>query len=234
MNAHERAVQVLAALHRQYPDARCTLDFEQPWQLLIAAILSAQCTDARVNIITAGLFRRFPTLDAIAAAPIETIEEEIRSCGLFRAKARSLSGSCRQLVELHNGRVPADRDTLMKLPGVGRKIANLILGDCHGIPAIVVDTHCIRISSLIGLTRHQDPLKVERDLAAVLPESEWIAYGHLVVTHGRSICVARRPDCQSCPVLPYCQFGSGAAANGASDSTAAVTPQPPPLRTAHD
>lgn len=210
MNAHERAVQVLAALHSQYPDARCTLDFEQPWQLLIAAILSAQCTDTRVNIITAGLFRRFPTLDVIAAAPVETIEEEIRSCGLFRAKARSISGSCRLLVEQHGGQVPAERETLMRLPGVGRKIANLILGDCYGIPAIVVDTHCIRISNLIGLTVHQDPLKVERDLAAVLPESEWIDYGHLVVTHGRAICVARRPDCQRCPVLPYCRYGSGA------------------------
>lgn len=211
MNAQERAVQVLAALHRQYPDARCTLDFEQPWQLLIAAILSAQCTDARVNIITAGLFRRFPTLESIAAAPVETIEEEIRSCGLFRAKARNISVSCRLLVERYSGQVPADRKSLMQLPGVGRKIANLILGDCHGIPAIVVDTHCIRISNLIGLTSHQDPLKVERDLTAVIPESEWIAYGHLVVTHGRSICVARRPACQRCPVLPYCRFGSGAS-----------------------
>lgn len=211
MNATDRAAHVLAALHAQYPDAHCTLDFKAPWQLLIAAILSAQCTDARVNIITASLFKRFPSLAAVAAAPVEAIEEEIRSCGLFRGKARNISGACRMLTELHDGQVPADRALLIKLPGVGRKIANLILGDCHGIPAIVVDTHCMRISNLIGLTGYQDPLKVERDLAAILPESEWIAYGHLMVTHGRDLCPARRPQCGRCPVLPYCRHGSGHA-----------------------
>lgn len=209
MDKAERAAPVLAALHAQYPDAHCTLDFETPWQLLIAAILSAQCTDARVNSITAGLFRRFPTLASVAAAPIESIEAEIRSCGLFRGKARNISGASRILVEQQAGQVPADRDQLIKLPGVGRKIANLILGDCHGIPAIVVDTHCIRISRLIGLTDHEDPLKVERDLSAALPESEWITYGHLVVTHGRDLCPARRPQCDRCPVQPYCRFGTG-------------------------
>ena len=212
MKATDRAAHVLAALHARYPDATCTLDFRAPWQLLVAAILSAQCTDARVNIITESLFRRFPTLEAMAQAPVETIEDEIRSCGLFRGKARHISGACCLILEQHAGQVPTDRDLLVRLPGVGRKIANLILGDCHGIPAIVVDTHCIRISGLIGFTSHKDPLKVERDLAAVLPESEWIDYGHLVVAHGRDICIARRPQCGRCPVLPYCQLGSGQAA----------------------
>ena len=209
MTDRERAAHILESLHRQYPGADCTLDFRTPWQLLVAAILSAQCTDVRVNIITEHLFARLPTLAAIAAAPVDVIEDEIRSCGLFRGKARNISASCRMIMEHHRGVVPADRDQLLQLPGVGRKIANLILGDCHGIPAIVVDTHCIRLSNLFGLTNHSDPLKVERDLEKVMPEEEWIAYGHLVVTHGREICVARRPQCDSCPILPFCRFGSG-------------------------
>ncbi len=209
MTDRERAEKILHTLHRQYPLADCTLDFMTPWQLLVAAILSAQCTDVRVNIITASLFKRFETLEALAAAPVETIEDEIRSCGLFRGKARNISASCRMILQEHQGVVPSDREQLVRLPGVGRKIANLILGDCFGIPAIVVDTHCIRLSGLLGLTRHRDPLKVEHDLARVLPEDEWIAYGHLVVTHGREICVARRPQCDRCPLLPLCPFGSG-------------------------
>lgn len=209
MTDRERAQHILEGLHRRYPKADCTLDFQAPWQLLVASILSAQCTDARVNIITEHLFRRWPTLAAIAAAPVEVIEEEIRSCGLFRGKARNISASCRMILERHQGVVPADREQLMQLPGVGRKIANLILGDCYGIPALVVDTHCIRLSNLFGLTSQSDPLKVERDLERAIPESEWIDYGHLVVTHGREICIARRPQCDRCPVLPYCRFGSG-------------------------
>lgn len=207
MNQTDCADYVLAALHKQYPNAKCTLDFQAPYQLVIAAILSAQCTDARVNIITASLFRHFPDLPAITGASVEEIEDEIRSCGLFHAKARAISGACRMLTDEFDGQVPADRDTLMKLPGVGRKIANLLLGECHGLPAIVVDTHCIRISNLIGLTDKKDPKKVERDLAAIIPESEWIAFGHLMVAHGRDICPARRPQCDRCPVLPYCRFG---------------------------
>jgi endonuclease-3 len=207
MNPADRAAQVMAALHLQYPDAACTLNFQTPEQLLIAAILSAQCTDIRVNIITESFFRHFPDLQAIIDAPIELIEAEIRSCGLFRAKARAISATCRMLAVQYGGQVPADRPSLMKLPGVGRKIANLILGDCHGIPAIVVDTHCIRISNLIGLSDSKNPLRVEQDLIAAIPESEWIAYGHLMVTHGRDICTARHPHCDCCPIRPYCRFG---------------------------
>ncbi len=218
MNRAEQVEHVLKNLHRHYPDATCTLDFAAPYQLLVAAILSAQCTDARVNIITKQLFGKYPDLKSLAEAPVSAIEDDIRSCGLFRNKARSISASARLLVEEHNGQLPTDRDQLLALPGVGRKIANLILGDCHGIPAIVVDTHCLRISKLIGFTEHTNPLKVEQDLAAILPESEWISYGHLMVAHGREICIARRPECNICPILPWCHFGSSSADEAATGS----------------
>lgn len=226
MNRTEQVACVLENLHRQYPGADCTLDFGAPYQLLVAAILAAQCTDARVNIITGQLFRHYPDLPSLAAAPLADIENDIRSCGLFRNKAKNIAAACRMLLEQHGGQVPADRASLIALPGVGRKIANLILGDCFGIPAVVVDTHCLRISKLIGFTENTDPLKVERDLTAILPESEWTAYGHLVVTHGREICIARRPQCGRCPVMPCCRYGSGlgpaalAATTGSEAATA--------------
>ncbi len=219
MNRTEQVAQVLKRLHRQYPDAACTLDFNAPYQLLVAAILSAQCTDARVNIITSQLFRNYPDPESLATASLSEIEEAIRSCGLFRNKARSISASMQILTKEYNGNLPTDRDRLLALPGVGRKIANLILGDCHGIPAIVVDTHCLRISKLIGFTENTDPLKVEQDLSQILPESEWISYGHLMVAHGREICIARRPECGICPIMPWCEFGSRTAEAAGSDGS---------------
>lgn len=199
------AVTVVERLRHHYPDADCTLDFTAPWQLLVAAILSAQCTDARVNQITPGLFARYPDLHRLAGAAQADIEQLIRSCGLFRAKARSILGSAIRLVEAYDAVVPRTREELMSLPGVGRKIANLLLGDCFGIPAVVVDTHCARISALIGLTGQTEPRAIEKDLTEALPAADWIDYGHLMVSHGRSICIARRPDCSRCPLQDICR-----------------------------
>ena len=200
---------VMRLLRQTYPQAVCTLDHAEPWQLLVAAILSAQCTDARVNVITPALFRHFPDVRAMAEADQAKVEELIRSCGLFRTKARSIIASSRAIVAQHLGRVPDTLEALTSLPGVGRKIANLILGDAYGVPAIVVDTHCARISALIGLTDHTDPARVEKDLAEVLDPADWIDYGHLMVEHGRTLCVARRPDCANCPLAPHCRYAAG-------------------------
>ncbi len=210
MTPKEQACGVVRILRKQYPDATCTLAHQDPWQLLVASILSAQCTDARVNQITPALFARYPGLSELASADRAELEEIIRSCGLYRTKAKALVESSRILMEQYDGAVPQDRKALMTLPGVGRKIANVILGDAFGIPAIVVDTHCARISRLIGLTDQKDPLLIERDLAAVLDPSDWIDYGHLMVAHGRSICMARRPQCSSCPLSKsgLCQFAT--------------------------
>lgn len=205
MEQRDLAVLTVKRLKDRYPDAECTLDYAQPWHLLVAAILSAQCTDARVNLITPAIFARYPELPALAGADLAVLEELIRSCGLYRTKAKNILASAQMLLAEFNGELPQSSADLIRLPGVGRKIANLILGDCYGIPAIVVDTHCARISRLIGLTENTDPLTVERDLVRVLPEQDWIAYGHLIVTHGRETCIARRPACQICPLSDICR-----------------------------
>jgi len=206
MDLRDLAGLTVDRLKIRYPDAMCTLDFEKPWHLLVAAILSAQCTDARVNLITPALFERYADLEMLAKADVAQLEVLVRSCGLYRTKARNILASARLLLHDFDGELPRTAQDLVRLPGVGRKIANLILGDCYHIPAIVVDTHCARISKLIGLTDSPDPLAVERDLARVLPEQDWIAYGHLMVTHGREICIARRPDCPQCPLQDICRY----------------------------
>lgn len=206
MELRDIAGQTVKRLKAHYPNAECTLDFRQPWQLLVAAILSAQCTDARVNLITPALFERYPDLAALAQAVPGELENLVRSCGLYRTKARNILASAQLLIKDFGGELPQSTEELMRLPGVGRKIANLILGDCFHRPAIVVDTHCARISRLIGLTDSLDPLVIEQDLARVLPSEDWIDYGHLMVTHGREICIARRPDCPRCPLQDICRF----------------------------
>jgi len=205
MEQRDLAALTVKRLKEKYPDAECTLDYAQPWHLLVAAILSAQCTDARVNLITPAVFARYSDLASLAVAELTELEDLIRSCGLYRTKARNILASAQMLINDFNGDLPQSTEDLIRLPGVGRKIANLILGDCYGIPAIVVDTHCARISRLIGLTDSTDPLTVERDLVQVLPAQDWIAYGHLMVNHGREICIARRPDCQNCPLNDICR-----------------------------
>ena len=201
----ERAEAVAARLERLHPDARCSLDFANPFQLLIATILSAQCTDKRVNLVTGGLFRRWPTAAALAAARQSAIESAIRSTGFFRAKARNIRGCCQALVARHGGEVPRQLAELVKLPGVGRKTANVVLGSAFGLATgVVVDTHVGRIARRLGLTRQTDAVKAERDLMAVLPRDEWIAFSHRVIEHGRAVCTARRPRCAGCVLADLC------------------------------
>jgi endonuclease III len=202
----KKAARIVQRLRDRYPEAVCTLRHEDPWQLLIATILSAQCTDARVNQITPALFKRYPTVDKMAEAQRPDVEALIHSCGLYRNKARAIVQTSRLLQEKHNGHVPDQLNLLTDLPGVGRKTANLILGDAFGQPAIVVDTHCARISRLLGLTDATDPLHVERDLQALLTSETWIDYGHLMVTHGREVCVARNPGCDRCCLNMLCRY----------------------------
>ncbi|MDD4368653.1 MAG: endonuclease III [Oscillospiraceae bacterium] len=203
-----RAAWLLADLRAYYPQVDCTLDFrEDPWRLLVGAILAAQCTDARVNLVTPELFKRFPEPRDFAAALPRDIEPYIRSCGLYHNKARNIQAAAAWLQQHHRGRVPDSMPALLAIPGVGRKIACLILGDSYGRPAVVVDTHCARISQRMGLTDSSRPPVIERDLMNCLPQEAWIDWGHLLVTLGRDICVARRPDCPRCPCRTHCRTG---------------------------
>ena len=200
-----RAAAIACRLAEAYPHARCSLDFASPFQLLVATILSAQCTDKRVNAVTGDLFRRWPQPADLAAARPADVEAVIRSTGFFRAKARSIQGCCRGLIERHGGAVPRTLDDLVRLPGVGRKTANVVLGSAFGMATgVVVDTHVGRIARRLGLTRHTDAVKAERDLIAVLPRSHWIAFSHRVIEHGRAVCTARRPRCAGCSLADLC------------------------------
>lgn len=196
---------VIALLEAEYPAALCSLDYDSPWRLLFAVRLSAQCTDARVNLVTPALFARFPTLEAFANAPLEELEDCIHSCGFYHAKAKDLIGAARMLLENYGGVVPDKMEELLKLPGVGRKTANLILGDVYHQPAVVTDTHCIRIAGRLGLTVHKEPEKVERDLAAILPPDKSSDFCHRMVLHGRKYCTARSPKCGDCPLTQVCK-----------------------------
>jgi len=196
--------EILVRLQKLYPDARCSLDYADPLQLLVATILSAQCTDARVNQVTPALFRRYPAARDFAAADPGALEDAIRSTGFYRNKARSLIACCRQLVAHHDGRVPADLDSLVQLPGIGRKTANVVLGNAFGIPGVVVDTHVARLARLLALTVQTDPNKIERDLMEVVPRGEWTQLAHLFIVHGRRVCVARRPRCAECVLNDLC------------------------------
>jgi endonuclease-3 len=194
----------MAELHRLHPSPSTALEYRTPLQLLVATILSAQCTDKRVNMVTPALFARFPDAPAFAAAPVRELEKMIRSTGFFRTKARSIREMSRALVEKHNGGVPGSLDELVKLPGVGRKTANVVLGDAFGVPGITVDTHVGRLSRRLGLTKHTDPVKVEHDLMRLVPRDAWTRFSHQLILHGRSICTARNPKCDACPLNPHC------------------------------
>ena len=196
----------MAALEKEYPDALCSLTETEPYRLLIAVRLSAQCTDARVNLVTPVLFERFPTLEELALAPVEEVEEIIHSCGFFRAKARDIVGMCRMLVEQYDKKVPDSIEELLKLPGVGRKTANLICGDVYGKPAIVADTHLIRISNLLGLVDTKDPAKVEAQLKKIVEPEKSNDFCHRCVLHGRAVCIARRPNCPACVMNGFCSY----------------------------
>jgi endonuclease-3 len=203
--ARERAPEILRRLRETYPDARCALDYRDAYQLLCATILSAQCTDARVNLVTPVLFKRYPTPEALAAARPEDVEEIIRSTGFFRNKTRSLIGMAQALVAGHGGEVPRTMEELRVLPGVGRKTANVVLGNAFSInEGITVDTHVTRVSGRLGLTRHLDPVKIEQDLMRLVPQEDWALVSHLLIFHGRRICVARRPRCPECVLADLC------------------------------
>jgi endonuclease-3 len=199
-----RAGRIARALARLNPEADCELDHAGPLQLLVATILSAQCTDARVNRVTPALFARFPDAAAFAAAEPRELERLIHSTGFFRNKARLIRACCRALVERHGGKVPATMEELVPLPGVGRKTANVILGNAFGVPGLPVDTHVARLSRRLGLTAATDPVKIERDLNALLPRKEWTAFGHRLILHGRRVCHARRPQCDGCGLARLC------------------------------
>jgi endonuclease-3 len=205
--------RLLAGLERLYPRATCALRHQDAYELLAATILSAQCTDARVNQVTPELFRRWPDPAALAGADPNRLIDVIRPTGFFNNKSRSLLGMARGLVERHGGAVPRDLEALVQLPGVGRKTANVVLGTAFGIPSgVVVDTHVARVSKRLGLTREQDPVKIERDLMAILPQPGWIDFSHRVIHHGRQICFAQRPRCEICPLSSDCAyFRSGPA-----------------------
>ena len=204
MTTQELALKAVEALKEEYPDALCSLEYEDPLQLLISVRLAAQCTDARVNMVTPALFERFPTLEAFCEGTEEEIGELIHSCGFFRAKARDILGACRMIRDRFGGRVPDNMEDLLSLPGVGRKTANLILGDVYKQPAVVTDTHCIRISGRLGLTKNKAPEKVERDLRAVLPPEESNNFCHRLVLHGRAVCIARKALCEKCCMRDFC------------------------------
>jgi endonuclease III len=199
-----RAGRIIRLLARAYPDARCALDHETPLQLLIATILSAQCTDARVNLVTPALFARFPDAKAFAAAAPGDLEKAIQSTGFFRNKARNIRECCKRLVAEHGGDVPGTMEDLVQLPGVGRKTANVLLGNAFGVPGITVDTHVGRLSRRLGLTTHTDPVKVERDLMDLLPKKEWTLFSHRLILHGRQVCHARKPKCDGCVLAAVC------------------------------
>ena len=213
MRTPEQVAGIIAALEATYPQALCALEYEKDYELLFSVRLSAQCTDARVNLVTPALFARFPTLEAFAAADVGEVEELIHSCGFFRAKAKDIVLSARMLLERYGGRVPGTMEELLTLPGVGRKTANLILGDIFRKPgSVVVDTHCIRLSNRLGLVDNlKEPEKIERELRAILPPEKSSDFCHRVVLHGRAVCRAGKPDCAACACAPWCQFFSGDA-----------------------
>lgn len=204
--AKRRALDVAEGLARLYPDAECALNYSSPLELLVAVILSAQCTDERVNIVTRDLFRRYRTAADYANAPLEELEQVIRSTGFYRNKAKNIQGCCRALVEKHGGQVPKTLPELVALDGVGRKTANVVLGTAFGVPSgVVVDTHVTRLSNRLGLTKHKsDAVKIEHDLAALLPPEEWINFSHRLIWHGRRVCVARKPRCEACGLAEIC------------------------------
>lgn len=202
----QQALQIARVLEKTYGNAECALIHSSPFQLLTATILSAQCTDERVNSVTPRLFKKYPTPAALAESTQEDVESIIQSLGFFRAKSTNIRGMARMLVDSFGGEIPQTLDELVSLPGVGRKTANVVLGTAFGISSgVVVDTHVRRITGLLGLTKQIDPVKIEVDLQKLLPPSEWIQFSHRLIHHGRKICIARRPRCTECPLLPHCQ-----------------------------
>lgn len=214
MDRKRQALSCIEALKVEFPEAVCSLDYGKDYELLFSTRLAAQCTDARVNIVTETLYKKYPSLEAFAAADIAELEEDVRPTGFFRMKARDLKAAAQMILDEYGGKVPNTMEELLKIPGVGRKTANLVLGDIFGKPSYVCDTHCIRITNLLGLTVGKDPTKVEMQLRELLPPDEAGDFCHRLVLHGRATCVARRPNCAECCMRNFCDH---AAANGFAD-----------------
>ncbi len=204
----KRVKEIIKILSKEIPDSRIALKFSNPLELLIATILSAQCTDAKVNQVTADLFKKYRSAKDYAEVDLTKLEEDIRPTGFYRNKAKSLQKCCRELVTRFGGKVPQTLEELVGLPGVGRKTANVILGNAFGVPGIVVDTHVQRVSQRIGLTKNEDPVKIEFDLMEIVPREEWTHFSNLLIWHGRKICIARKPLCEICPIRKLCDYGS--------------------------
>jgi endonuclease-3 len=209
--ARERIKKIWPILKKAYPRAKIALEFVNPLELLIATILSAQCTDARVNMVTKDVFKKYKSAGDWAKADLTEIESDIRSTGFFRNKALSIKGACTKIVEQYGGKVPGTMEELLTLPGVGRKTANCVLGDAFGVPGITCDTHVIRLSRRLGLSANSDPVKLEFDLAEIVPRKDWTAFSHLLITHGRNVCTARKPDCPNCPIAQHCPSANNPA-----------------------
>lgn len=204
MNEEKRVEKIIGLLNEHYGDKECYLNYENAWQLLVATILSAQCTDDRVNLVTKDLFVKYPDLESLAAADLKELEQDIHSTGFYHNKAKNIILTARKLIDDHGGAVPSDIDELTSLPGVGRKTANVIRGNIYHIPSIVVDTHVGRVSRKLGLSSSEDPEKVEHDLERQLPKEQWILWNLQIIAHGRAVCIARRPKCTACFLAPYC------------------------------
>lgn len=200
----KRTAEIYRLLKKRYPDAACALYFSNPMELLVATILSAQCTDKRVNRVTPLLFQHYPAVKSYASADPEELQGFIKTTGFYKNKARNIIGAAQQIQQKHHGEVPDRQEDLVQLPGVGRKTANVVLGNAYGIPGITVDTHMIRVNGRLGLTKHKDPVKIEFDLMEIVPKKEWTLYSHVIIHHGRNICIARNPKCPECPAKNLC------------------------------
>jgi endonuclease-3 len=201
----DRTKKIIARLRREYPDAKCSLNHSTPLELLVATILSAQCTDERVNVVTADLFRKYRSCEDYLKVPQSELENDVRSTGFYRNKAKAIQGACRMMIDEHQGRVPDNLDDLVRLPGVARKTANVVLGNAFAITSgVVVDTHVGRLARRLGLSQHEQAEKVERDLMELVPKKDWIDFSHLLIYHGRKVCKARKPLCDLCVVEPLC------------------------------
>lgn len=208
MNKKEKVIQIIGVFNKLYPSAECSLEYGSPLQLLLSTQLSAQCTDARVNIVAKDLYAKYNSVEDFANADIKELEGVIRSTGFYRNKSKNIIECCKILSQKYNGKIPDNMEELLELPGVGRKTANLFLYEIYGIQGVIVDTHCKRLSNQIGLTKNEDPVKIEYDLQKIVPKSEWANFSHKLVSHGREVCKARKPECEKCEISKFCSYYS--------------------------
>ena len=206
----KRMSEIINNLKQEYPDSQCSLNYKSPFQLLVATILSAQCTDERVNNVTGGLFRKYPTAGDFSKIPLETIKKEIFSTGFYNNKAKSIKGMSEIIVEQHSGSIPINLIELVKLPGVGRKTANVVLGNVYNIPSVVVDTHVTRITNLLKFVKTRNAVRIEQTLMKIINQNDWTLFAHLLIDHGRAVCVANRPKCGECVISEFCPSNIGA------------------------